>query len=113
VLSAPDKQRAFAVHYQTDNLPYFSQWKNTVGARDGYVTGLEPGTGFPNPRSFEKDNGRVLELKPGAALEFNVKLEGISTKERLSQLASKLQAQAGGRVELAAFDPDWCIPRNG
>lgn len=112
LLSAPGNQRGFAVHYKTEHLPYFSQWKNTVGLRDGYVTGLEPGTGFPNPRSFEQASGRVLQLEPASEIEFNLKLEGISSPERVTQLAAKLTEQAGSHVETVPFDSNWCMPRN-
>lgn len=112
LLSAPGNQRGFAVHYKSDQLPYFSQWKNTVGQRDGYVTGLEPGTGFPNPRSFEQAAGRVLQLDPGGEVDFHLRLEGIHSQDRVTQLAAKLQGQAGQQVETVGFDPDWCVPRS-
>ena len=43
-------------------------------AADGYVTGLEPGTNFPNPRSFEGQQGRVVKLGPGESARFEVEL---------------------------------------
>ncbi|MCC6507863.1 MAG: aldose 1-epimerase family protein [Pirellulaceae bacterium] len=106
VLGSADKSRGFAVHYQTDTLPYFTQWKNTVGANDGYVTGLEPGTGFPNPRSYEEKQGRVVTLDRGETRDFNLKLEGITTAERLRELSAPLS----GQPELVPFDADWCMP---
>jgi hypothetical protein len=45
-------------------LPCYTLWKNTTAEPDGYVTGLEPGTNFPNPRSFETQRGRVVKLAP-------------------------------------------------
>ena len=44
-------------------------------AADGYVTGLEPGTNFPNPRSFEGQQGRVVKLGPGETVKFEVELD--------------------------------------
>ena len=104
-------QRAFAVHYQTGSLPYFSQWKNSVAEHDGYVTGLEPGTGFPNPHSFEKAKGRVVQLDGGQGLDFTLKLEGIATPQRIEQLAGKIQTQSA-EAEQTAFDAEWCVPRD-
>jgi hypothetical protein len=40
-------------------------WRNTAAESDGYVLGIEPGTNYPNPRSFEQQHGRVVTLKPG------------------------------------------------
>ena len=31
------------------------------------MLGIEPGTNYPNPRTFEKQHGRVVELNPGEA----------------------------------------------
>ena len=48
--------------YDAEKLPCFSQWKNTTAVVDGYVTGIEPATNFPNPRTFEGEQGRVIKL---------------------------------------------------
>ena len=34
------------MNWSLEELPYLTQWKNTVAKSDGYVTGLEPGTSF-------------------------------------------------------------------
>ena len=46
--------KGVVLRFRTDQLPCFTLWKNTAGLRDGYVTGLEPGTNYPNPRPFEQ-----------------------------------------------------------
>lgn len=56
---------ALSLQFNTRALPCFSLWRNTPAEADGYVIGIEPGTNFPNPRSFEKQNGRTVSLKPG------------------------------------------------
>lgn len=112
LLAAPNGQIGFAVHYETKGLPYFTQWKNTVSRNDGYVTGIEPGTGFPNPRSFEIEKGRVVQLESQQSVSFNLKLEGIANKERVAELAKQLESQNDGKVEKVAFDTDWCTPKN-
>lgn len=48
-------------------LPCFTLWKNTQGLRDGYVTGMEPATNYPNHRGYERKHGRLPNLKPGAS----------------------------------------------
>ena len=45
-----------------EELPCFTLWKNTAAEADGYVTGLEPGTNFPNLRSFERFVGENWNL---------------------------------------------------
>ena len=54
-----------AIEYNTMQLPCFSLWVDTGSIKDGYVTGLEPATNFPNPYSFEKQHGRIATLEPG------------------------------------------------
>lgn len=111
LLSSADETQGFAVHYQTDTLPYFTQWKNTVAESDGYVTGLEPGTGFPNPRSFEEEKGRLVELGPGSKVAFQLKLEGLGDPKRISGLASQIASLSPTPIDQKEFDPDWCTPR--
>lgn len=64
-----------SLRYSTRQLPCFTLWKNTQMPADGYVTGLEPGTNFPNPRSFEGEQGRVVKLAPGETAKFEVQLD--------------------------------------
>lgn len=64
--------RAASMAFSTEELPFFTLWKNTSAQSDGYVTGLEPGTGFPNPRQIEREQGRVPQLAPGATRSFHI-----------------------------------------
>ncbi len=111
LLASAKRDKAFAVHYKTDTLPYFTQWKNTVGSSDGYVTGLEPGTGFPNTRPFEAEQGRVVALEGGKSVEFHVRLEATSKAERVKQLIADVDRHRGGDAETIAFDEKWCMPK--
>ncbi len=111
LLAAPDNTRGVALHYRTDTLPYFSQWKNTVAEQDGYVTGLEPGTSFPNPRSFEEARGRLVELRGGESREFHLAIERIGSTDQMQRLKSELDA-SGSPPATAAFDGDWCTPES-
>lgn len=108
LLAVPDSSSGVALHYHTDTLPYFSQWKNTVADQDGYVTGLEPGTGFPNSRSFEDAHGRLVELQGGESREFKLAIERIGTSDQIAAVKSEIAA-AGVPPATAVFDPDWCV----
>lgn len=111
MLANADGSQGFALHYDTGCLPYFSQWKNTVASEDGYVTGLEPGTGFPNTRSFEEEKGRLVQLQAGEERHFRMRLEGISNGERLQLLAQQIAAQLSAAPHLSEFAQEWCDPR--
>ncbi|MBV9123611.1 MAG: aldose 1-epimerase family protein [Planctomycetes bacterium] len=71
--AAADRGLALRWHHQ--DLPCFTVWKNTAAVEDGYVTGLEPGTNYPNFKSFERSQGRVRVLPPGGRWEGSWSLE--------------------------------------
>ncbi|NDC53049.1 MAG: DUF4432 family protein [Planctomycetia bacterium] len=75
LLVAPDGTQAASLSWRTAELPCFTLWKNQGGLADGYVTGLEPATNYPNPRSFEETQGRVVPLAPRAGVAFDLVLE--------------------------------------
>lgn len=91
-------------------LPCFTLWKNTTGEQDGYVTGLEPGTNYPNPRSFETEKGRVVKLAAGQKQVFDLTMEiHTSPQEVAAAEAAVAKIQAGRQPQI--FDgpqADWC-----
>ena len=64
--------KAVSMAYSVRELPFFTLWKNPVAGEDGYVTGLEPGTGFPRNRSIERKFGRVPKLGPHQSRSFTI-----------------------------------------
>jgi galactose mutarotase-like enzyme len=102
--------RGVSLAFNKHQLPWFTIWKDTAGVPDGYVTGLEPGTNFPNPRTFETAKQRVVKLAPGQKQTFDVGVEihgspaEVATAEAL---VTKIQA---GRQPKIFDQPqgDWC-----
>jgi galactose mutarotase-like enzyme len=86
--------RAVSMAYSVKELPYLTQWKNTAAEGEGYVTGLEPGTNFPNHRRIERKLGRVPKLAPGAqhtaTIDFAIHTDAASVKSVAERIA-KLQ----------------------
>ena len=66
--------KGLSVHFDRRQLPYLSLWKNLAALSEGYVVGLEPATNYPNHRQFERSQGRVVSLEPGASHEARVRL---------------------------------------
>jgi hypothetical protein len=64
--------RAASLTYSVAELPFVSLWKSTAAEADGYVTGIEPGTGFPNNRRIERQSGRVPRLGAGQSRRFAI-----------------------------------------
>ncbi len=110
VLTSADAKTAVAVRHKVNTLPYLTQWKNTVAETDGYVTGLEPGTGFPNPRSFEEAGGRVVTLAGGESVDFQLAIEAMTDGAKIADMTSRLASQRGD-ITQEKFDAAWCTPR--
>jgi hypothetical protein len=89
--------RGFVVRLNRNELPCFTVWKNTAAVEDGYVTGLEPATNYPNHRSFERRQGRVKVIPPGGKWSCAWSIEVFDTAAgvngALAEIA-RLQAQA-------------------
>jgi hypothetical protein len=95
MLQNADATQAFAVTYGTKNLPRFVVWKYTGDRADGYVTGLEPATNFPNQRSFEASHDRVLQLQPDQTASFRVTLHPLTDAESVTAMAQQIERIAG------------------
>lgn len=67
--------RGVVLRFSRNELPAFTQWKNTASVSDGYVTGLEPGTDYPNTKAFERKRGRVVQMDPGQTYRAELTLE--------------------------------------
>jgi hypothetical protein len=92
-------------------LPVFTLWKNTVAARDGYVTGLEPATNFPNPRSHEARQGRIVALQPGDRARFDLDLEFLAGAADVAAAERAIAALQAGVDPLVFQEPQpgWCV----
>jgi len=91
------KDRAVSMAFSLKEMPYLTQWKNTAAEKDGYVTGLEPGTNFPRNRRIEREHGRVPKLAPGASRHFVIDF-GIHTgQEAVRGVADRIAVLRTGR----------------
>lgn len=100
--------RGFALRWQMNQLPCFTVWKNTSAVEDGYVTGLEPATNYPNARMVERGHGRVHILPPGGSWEASWSMEVLDQREGVSQVLAEvaaLQATARAQVHRTPVPP--------
>ncbi|OJW10891.1 MAG: DUF4432 domain-containing protein [Planctomycetales bacterium 71-10] len=100
--------RAVALRYDLAALPSFTLWKNTGGLRDGYVTGLEPGVNFPNPRPFEEARGRVLTIPVDGRHVVETTLEVLSGRDAVAAAEAeiaRIQAQSPPVVRPKPTEP--------
>jgi hypothetical protein len=110
MLKNADGTRAVSVCLNKNQLPCYTLWKNTITASDGYTTGLEPGTNFPNPRTYEGRQGRVVRLEPGGQAVFELALEAHHGAAEVGAAERAIaDLQAGLETEVHAQpQPGWC-----
>jgi len=93
--------KGVSMSYATDTLPYLTLWKNTPSLGEGYVTGLEPGTNFPNNRRIERQHGRVPKLEGGqshrASIDFTL-LKGQAAIRALEGRIARIQQQQAPKI---------------
>lgn len=95
--------RAVSLAFPVGQLPYFTLWKNTTALEEGYVTGLEPGTGFPYNRRIERQFGRVPRLKPGESRRFTIDFAIHTGRDEVQRVADQItRIQAGRKTQVDA-----------
>ena len=96
--------------YDAQKLPCFSQWKNTTAVVDGYVTGIEPGTNFPNPRTHEGAQGRVVKLAGGASTTLGLGVEWHRDADSVRAAETAVMKMKAGRETKVFPKPQkgWC-----
>jgi hypothetical protein len=97
MLRNSDGDNGVVLRYPKAQLPCFTQWKNTVGEREGYVTGMEPGINLPNPKTFEREKGRVVVLQPGASYSSDLTLEIHDQAEGVAAVETEVASLLAGR----------------
>ena len=103
MLKNENDDKAVALRYNKTELPWFTFWKNTAAVEDGYVVGLEPGTDFPNNRSFERECGRVIKIKPSERYKISLEIEAHDNAESVSEIEkeiAEIQENASMKVHL-------------
>ena len=87
-----NKNAGIALRFSTQQLPAFILWKAQGGMNDGYVTGLEPSTGYPNPKPFERSRKRVMSLAPGQSYVTETTLEVLQSAKAVSDVIAEIQS---------------------
>lgn len=90
-------ERGVAMGFSVEQLPYVTLWKNLAATEEGYVTGLEPGTGFPYNRRIERLAGRVPRLAAGARRTLGVDFTLLLSRDDVSRAANEIRRIQGGK----------------
>ncbi|WDE97697.1 aldose 1-epimerase family protein [Lentisphaera profundi] len=89
--------KAVSFSFNTDSLPYLTQWKNEDSLENGYVTGLEPGNTFPANRSHERKMGRLPKIKAGESINYHLEYTLHSGLNEVKKAQSKIAGLNEGR----------------
>ncbi len=112
MLKNADSTQGASLQFNKTQLPCFTLWKNTQDGRDGCVTGLEPGTNFPNPRTYEQEQRRVIDIPAGGSFGFDINLEVHPDAKSVEATEAKIAALQQGTEPRIFNSPQkgWCAP---
>lgn len=110
LLKSPGGARGVVIRFNLKQCPCFIVWKNTAAEQDGYVTGLEPATNFPNSHSFEKEQGRIIDLEPGGQYEIDLAIEYLPDSESIAKVEEEILALTKDQKVVVHKEPQstWC-----
>ena len=97
--------KGVTLRWNKKQLPYFCQWKRTASIAEGYVTGIEPATNFPNVKTFERKQGRVINLKPGQTYRMDLSLEVQENQKQVQAIENEINKVLDGRKTLVHPQP--------
>ncbi len=100
------RDKAVSMTFATGELPFVTLWKNTNALKEGYVTGLEPGTGFPNNRRIERKFGRVPKLPPGGTFKASIDIAIHTTPNEIADVSNRIEALQGGIEPIVDESPE-------
>ena len=92
VLSNAAESLAAHVSFAVNTLPYTILWKRTAAVEDGYVAGLNPCSDLPNPRTIERQEGRVGIIGAHGEIVFRHNIELAEGKNAVKTLIDFVRA---------------------
>jgi galactose mutarotase-like enzyme len=111
LLKNPGASSGASLRFNTQQLPCFAVWKNQRSQADGYVTGLEPATNYPNTRTYEEQQDRVVSLSAGESVAFDLTLEVHADADSVAQAEQHIRELAGNEPPTLFAEPQvgWSV----
>ncbi|MEJ4046561.1 aldose 1-epimerase family protein [Erwinia sp. SLM-02] len=94
-----------SIEFDIKQLPLLTMWKNTDTQKQGYVTGIEPGTNYAYPVTIEKEQGRVKQLQPGQSTEFTLTYSLLKDASAVQQVEQRVQKIQGDETVAVSETP--------
>ncbi|MHB8277244.1 MAG: aldose 1-epimerase family protein [Candidatus Humimicrobiaceae bacterium] len=74
--------------FNKENLPYLVQWKQ-VGEGE-YACGIEPSNSFPRGRAIEREEGKLVFIKPGEIKKYRIEFNILKSNKEIEQFRKTL-----------------------
>ncbi|GAB2925061.1 aldose 1-epimerase family protein [Hafnia psychrotolerans] len=84
-----------SIEFNTHQLPLLTLWKNTDTLKQGYVTGIEPGTNYAYPVTIERKQGRVKQLQPGQSTVFELTYSLLPNADAVNKFEQRVKTIQG------------------
>ena len=78
---------AIALRFDKSQLPCLTNWQHW--GKGEYVTGLEPGTNPPKGQAAAREEGTLIELKPGDVRTYDLEFEILTTESSIREFITK------------------------
>ena len=106
VLVNADGALGASMAWSIDELPVLTLWKNTAAKQDGYVTGIEPATGYPYNRMVEREAGRVPKLKAGQSRTFSIEFSLLQDQKSVEAAVATVSELQTAPVQVRRNPPE-------
>lgn len=97
VLHNKDGDMGMTLGYKVEQLPVLTLWKNTDTLKQGYVTGIEPGTSYAYNTKYQRPLGLVPTIKPGETKNFDLTYTLLGSEADTQRALARVEAIQGGR----------------
>lgn len=87
-----------AIGFNTKQLPALTLWKNTDTLKQGYVTGMEPGTNYAYNHTIEKAQGRIRQLAPNQTTTFDLEYHFLTNKTDVQNVVQQIEKIQGKKT---------------
>ena len=101
-----------AVGYNVKQLPVLTVWKNTDTRKQGYVTGIEPGTSYAYNTKYQRSLGLVPSIQPGETKTFDLTYTLLRSKADTNQALKEVAKIQGDRETELRMEPLVELPKN-
>jgi hypothetical protein len=97
VLHNAAADKGVSVLFNINQLPVLTMWKNTDTDKQGYVTGIEPGTSYAYNRTYQRKLGLVPTIKGGESKKFDLTYTILDSADAVSKAQAEIKAIQAGR----------------